>query len=229
MTRLRLRDAAALLVVVLLTCAGVWAMLHPTTPEAPLPTDTFGPGAGGAAGSRDGTDFGLRDGRMGHEPDEAEARTQLRERPGMPATGPLLRIERLGLWAEVVEGPGVKRMVLPSNIFWVAASTRAAALDSTRGTTVLSGHVGAGDVPGALHELAQTVRDDEVTTRDADGHTTRWKVSGKQVVDADGISADLFTPTGPRRLVLITCAGRFDVVDGRRQYAQRVVVTAVPA
>ena len=55
-----------------------------------------------------------------------------------------------------------------------------------------------------------------------------WTVTARRTIDKEALEADdLFTRTGPARLVLVTCGGEFDA--DVRSYRSNVVVVADPA
>ncbi len=61
----------------------------------------------------------------------------------------------------------------------------------------------------------------------ADGKTFRYRVtSTRRMLKAD-LPLDVWSQTGPARLVLVTCGGPFDSTIGR--YRDNIVITAVPA
>ncbi len=80
---------------------------------------------------------------------------------------------------------------------------------------------------GALSPLSGASVGDEVRVDDAAGGTTTWQVVARQVFSKQSVPlADLFTRTGPPRLVLITCGGPF--LADIRSYEDNVVVVAEP-
>lgn len=96
------------------------------------------------------------------------------------------------------------------------------------GSTVLVGHVNGDGRPGAFHRLGDMQPGDQVVL-DLDGAgPVTYEVATVDRYPKDRAPlADLYTPTGPPRLVLITCGGEFNQLVGH--YRDNVVVTAFPA
>lgn len=109
----------------------------------------------------------------------------------------------------------------PARIGWWAEG---AAPGAATGTAVLTGHtVHTGG--GAFDRLEELTPGDGVTVRTTAGPST-YEVRSVQVLSREQLarrSADLFTQSGPARLVLVTC----EDWDGTA-YRSNVVVTALP-
>lgn len=108
--------------------------------------------------------------------------------------------------------------------------TESVPLGSLEGSTLIAGHVTYPD-SGAYAPMSQIVAlrpGDLVITLDAAGHRTDWRVTRAEVVARDGLRAEMWAPTGPRQLVLITCAGETGQVDEGTVFTDNLVVTAVP-
>ncbi|MCE3550726.1 class F sortase [Pseudonocardia sp. RS11V-5] len=113
----------------------------------------------------------------------------------------------------------------PRTVGWWAPGALAG---SGTGTVVVAGHVdsrvaGIG-VLAVLPEL--TVGEPVVLTGD-DGRTVRYRVVARREFGKAALPADTFARTGPPRLVLMTCGGRFD--RHARSYEDNIVVYAEPA
>ncbi|WP_424184281.1 class F sortase [Actinokineospora sp. G85] len=105
-----------------------------------------------------------------------------------------------------------------------------AELDGATGATVLAGHVNWKGRIGPFSELWDTRVGDPVTVVGQDGVTRRFTVSKVDTVAKEalpGRAEELFGQTGPHRLVLVTCGGRW--VGGHDGYESNRVVTALPA
>ncbi|GAA2008827.1 hypothetical protein J2S58_002062 [Nakamurella flavida] len=113
----------------------------------------------------------------------------------------------------------------PAVVGWWAAS---ALVGATSGSTVLVGHVDSAQAGlGALAGLSELTAGSPVEVTTESG-TTGYTVTALLVLDKGaGLPADLFTRTGPPRLVLITCGGPFD--EATLSYRDNVVVIADPA
>ena len=103
-----------------------------------------------------------------------------------------------------------------------------ARLAPSPGTILMSGHVTSGATRGALWPLHKLAPGSELETSDGAGATTRWRATRLRTVPADQLPADLLDRAGPTRLVLVTCAGEVETVDGRRRYRDNLLVEAVP-
>lgn len=119
---------------------------------------------------------------------------------------------------------------VPSNIHRTAWWKDGAVPSDSSGTVLLAGHVdsaaaGAGAFfplkTSAVH-AGQTV---VVTT--ADGKQYRYRITRVQTMPKPKLPTGIFTQSGQRKLVLVTCGGPFD--PHTHHYLDNVVVTAVPA
>jgi hypothetical protein len=125
-------------------------------------------------------------------------------------------------------------LTIPGDVHRVGRWVGGAALDGKQGTVLLAGHVNYGDQGnGALYSLYSVQPGAVVVTTDAHSHPSSWRVTGLQVIDKANLSDSVFAPTGPRRLLVVTCGGPLITVtaaDGShyRTYRDNVVATAVP-
>lgn len=103
-----------------------------------------------------------------------------------------------------------------------------AAPSSSEGSVVLAAHVDAvGYGIGPFARLRDVPRGTTVTLTDAAGTDTRWRIDSVSMLEKQGLPwGDVFRGDGPRRLVLVTCGGRFDTGTGH--YESNLVVTAAP-
>lgn len=112
----------------------------------------------------------------------------------------------------------------PARAGWWAAG---AAPADPAGTTVLVGHLdSATGGLGAFAALLHVSAGQRLEVVDSAGVTREFRVSARDQRPKASLPSGLFTTTGPRRLVLVTCGGAFDAVHQR--YADNVIVTAVP-
>ena len=112
----------------------------------------------------------------------------------------------------------------PHVLGWWQAGARP---DTRQGSVVIDGHVDtATDGPGALFSLRQLRPGDPVllTTDHGSWHYT---VAALRSYPKANLPAEVFTPTGPPRLVIITCGGAFNPTT--RQYADNIITYALPA
>ncbi|MEV4057483.1 class F sortase [Amycolatopsis sp. NPDC049688] len=105
-----------------------------------------------------------------------------------------------------------------------------APLDAAGGASVFAGHVNWRGATGPFAELWRARIGAEVTIVDSAGTTWRYRISQLATVHKSDLAARadyLFGPSGPHRVVLVTCGGRW--VGGSDGYEENRVVTADPA
>lgn len=139
-------------------------------------------------------------------------------------------IPRLGIRAPITISDVDTRsgaLAVPQNIDRVGWWRDGAAPGDDAGTILLAGHVdSARRGAGAFFALRGARRGDTVELRADDGRTRRWRVTTVRRVRKRALPTAIFTRSGDRRLVLVTCGGPFDERAG--QYRDNVVVTARP-
>lgn len=124
---------------------------------------------------------------------------------------------------------------IPQNVQTVGHWTGGADVNAAQGTTLLAGHVDyVGQGAGAFYRLYRVEPGAVVVVTDGTGQATVWRVTSLSVIVKTALPAQLFTNSGPRRLVLITCGGPLlHQTDSNGQsyntYRDNVVVTATPA
>jgi LPXTG-site transpeptidase (sortase) family protein len=94
------------------------------------------------------------------------------------------------------------------------------------GSSVLAAHIAYGGVDGVFRHLADVEPGAEVTVTFADGTARRFRVDTVRQVAKSDLPPDVFSPTAPDRLVLITCGGAFDPT--RRRYEDNILAYATP-
>jgi hypothetical protein len=105
-----------------------------------------------------------------------------------------------------------------------------AELDAAGGASVFAGHINWRGATGPFAELWTAPIGGEVTVVDGSGKTWRYRISQLVTVHKDELPAradDLFGQSGPHRVVLVTCGGRW--VGGSDGYEENRVVIADPA
>ncbi|WP_410572767.1 class F sortase [Amycolatopsis sp. cmx-4-61] len=105
-----------------------------------------------------------------------------------------------------------------------------ASLDAASGASVFAGHVNWRGATGPFAELWSARIGAEVTIVDSSGKTWRYRISQLVTVHKSDLPARadyLFGPSGPHRVVLVTCGGRW--VGGSDGYEENRVVIADPA
>jgi hypothetical protein len=103
----------------------------------------------------------------------------------------------------------------------------AAPADSS-GTVLIAGHVDSAVAGGgAFFPLKSAQRSALIVVGTASGATYRYRVTRVQTIPKPQLPTGIFTRTGPRRLVLVTCGGPFD--QRTKHYVDNVIVYATPA
>ena len=139
----------------------------------------------------------------------------------VPALEIQARLTPMGTRAGVLEIPPD-----PAVVGW---DEQTPSLAAAEGSTFLAGHVAAGGVDGALHNLARITPGSRIFTRDDEGALREWVVTGLQTSRDKLMEPEYFATTGDRRLIVVTCAGPVVERAGRRTFRDSVIVTAVPA
>ena len=142
---------------------------------------------------------------------------------------PSLRINATLLDESIVDNS----LTIPDDVDDVGHYRGGAPLVGAAGTVLLAGHVNErGQGNGALFELSRIAADAVVQTVTAAGATSTWHVTSVQEVNKAALPQDIFTASGPRRLVVVTCGGALEPIPGDPgafSYQDNVIVTAVPA
>lgn len=95
------------------------------------------------------------------------------------------------------------------------------------GTVVLAAHVDTLAGLGQFSRLVDVEPGTTVSVTDADGRTTIYTVTDVERIAKAEVPLDrVFDRAGERRLVLVTCGGKFDRSTGH--YVDNVIVTALP-
>ena len=105
-----------------------------------------------------------------------------------------------------------------------------ASLDAAGGASVFAGHVNWRGATGPFAELWSARIGTEVTIVDSAGKAWRYRISQLVTVHKSDLPAradKLFGPSGPHRVVLVTCGGRW--VGGSDGYEENRVVIADPS
>jgi len=163
--------------------------------------------------------------RSGSSPRTPAKRATARPAPAAPAG---LAIPSARLTVPVVP-VGVRAggdLDLPASARTVGWWVGSAPAGDRRDTTLIGGHVDAGDGVGALAALLKVAVGDRVELTDIFAATHRYRVVARRTYPKYALPADLFQVAGRRQLVLITCGGPFD--EQARRYRDNVVVYAVP-
>jgi hypothetical protein len=150
---------------------------------------------------------------------------------GAGSTPTRVQVSRLGIDAQIAPvGIDVAHGVLgvPGDIQRTGWWKDGMAPGATTGAVLVAGHVdSAAAGAGAFFRLGQARRGDVVTINVADGKSFRYRVTSVREMRKAELPLNVWSQTGPARLVLVTCGGPFDQSLGH--YRDNIVVTAVPA
>ncbi len=100
-----------------------------------------------------------------------------------------------------------------------------------KGSFLVAAHVNSKDLSlSPFAKLWKVEPGTMVYVSDAQGSVHAFKTTVLQHYDKNSLPSDLWRTDGAPRVVLVTCGGELTVGDdGRRHYAENVVVEAVPA
>ena len=152
---------------------------------------------------------------------------------GPPAlTGPIPR--HLALPSLQVDAPIVPvglqpggNLTVPDDPHVLGWWQGAARPGSQQGTIVIDGHVDtAAHGPGALFSLRQLRPGDPVVLSTNHG-SWHYMIIALRSYPKVNLPAEIFTSTGPPRLIIITCGGAFNRTT--HQYADNIIAYALPA
>lgn len=122
-------------------------------------------------------------------------------------------------------------VVVPDDIQEIGWYAFAAGPKDSQGSVVLVGHRdGVVSGRGAFYGIDQLEPGDPVVLRTSDGSRIRFVVQDSQSVTRERfaeLAPEIFSSSGSKRLVLITCGGEY--VKSAGGYQENVLVTAIPA
>jgi LPXTG-site transpeptidase (sortase) family protein len=122
-------------------------------------------------------------------------------------------------------------VVVPDDIQEIGWYAFAAGPMDPQGSIVLVGHRdGVESGQGAFYGIDQLEPGDSVVLRTSESSRIRFVVEDAQSVTKERfaeLASDVFSTTGSKRLILITCGG--DYVKSAGGYQENVLVTAIPA
>jgi Sortase domain len=123
-------------------------------------------------------------------------------------------------------------LIIPTDVHQVGLDTDSAAMSAKQGTTIIAGHVD--DIhqgEGVFYYLHQIKPGADITVMSGGGTkaTSHWRVYKTQVAHKTALPRDIWSTTGPRRLVLVTCGGPLLATESGNTYEDNVLVYATPA
>ncbi|WP_020499324.1 class F sortase [Sciscionella marina] len=102
-------------------------------------------------------------------------------------------------------------------------------LDAKQGATLFAGHVNWAGQTGPFNELWNDKTGDVVTVKDTAGTEYRYRIGKVVTLHKNALpdqAEQLFGQSGPHRIVLVTCGGRW--VGGDEGYASNRIMVANP-
>ncbi|MCT1775836.1 class F sortase, partial [Brachybacterium sp. p3-SID957] len=128
-----------------------------------------------------------------------------------------------------VEPTGVRadgQMDIPEDAAIAAWYRFGAAPGDLQGDTVIAAHVGSVQTPvGPLARLTDVRAGDEIVVTDSAGEPHAYRAVSVERAPKDGLGlTPYFSRTGPQRLVLITCGGRW--LPDRGHYEDNIILVA---
>ena len=159
------------------------------------------------------------------------AQAQVQPRAGTARSRPTrVRLATRGVDAPVFAADidlATGALAIPKDIDRVGWWRDGAAPGDAKGAILLAGHIdSAKRGAGAFFALQSARRGDVVSVTSEDGKARSYRVTTVRRVRKAALPQSIYSRTGPRRLVLVTCGGPFDERSGH--YRDNVVVTALP-
>ena len=118
------------------------------------------------------------------------------------------------------------QLVVPTNVRHVGWWDGGAEAGDPFGALVIAGHIDSATEGLGFFVRLLRVRVGQVVTMTDGRHQASYRVIAVRSVPKNALATGTFDQTGPHRLVLITCTGRYD--RSRGGYERNLVVTAVP-
>jgi hypothetical protein len=141
-----------------------------------------------------------------------------------------LRIPELGIRATIApEAIDIESGTLgmPTDIRRLGWWRDGTAPGAQSGSILIAGHYDFATAgPGAFFSLPRARRGERIRITSADGAVHTYRVVTVDSYPKSALPLAVFDRRGPRRLVLVTCGGRFDSTT--KHYLDNIVVTAAP-
>jgi hypothetical protein len=149
----------------------------------------------------------------------------------LPAWQPQVTIRSLCISAPLALGGVVGGdLLIPADVQRVGLDAGSAALGARHGTTIIAGHVDnftQGD--GAFHFLYQVQPGALISVTGLDHKVTTWRAYETAVVAKTALPSGIWSTTGARRLVLVTCGGPLVHTGSGNTYRDNILIYATPA
>jgi len=142
-----------------------------------------------------------------------------------------IELPALGISAHLVpEAVDAQQLTIPPAAevgWWIGGAAPDAR--ATSGTTLLAAHVNLDGEEGAFAPLYRAEYGDRIYLTDSQGRRSAWAVVAVATVAKADVPQSIFTATGRRRLVLVTCTGKLIATRGHgHSYDSNLIVTALP-
>lgn len=144
-------------------------------------------------------------------------------------SSPQVQIPALCIYAPLVDtGPdSAGDLLIPDEVHSVGLDRSSAPSTGKLGSTLVAGHVDdANQGDGAFYFLHTVQAGDDIYVTDLGGARTHWKVFSVQTVGKAALPTDVWSTTGPKQLVLVTCGGPLLHLSSGNTYADNVIVRA---
>jgi len=149
----------------------------------------------------------------------------------LPTGQPQVTIPSLCIYAPLVPARVAGgALLIPPDVHLAGLDTGSAALTARYGTTIIAGHVdnfSQGD--GVFYFLYQVQPGALITVTGPGQAPTTWRAYQVTVADKTTLPPGIWSLTGPRRLVLVTCGGPIEHTPAGSTYADNVLIYATPA
>lgn len=147
------------------------------------------------------------------------------------ANAPQVQIPALCIYAPLVDTgtDSAGDLNVPVDVHDLGLDRSSAPSTGKLGSTLIAGHVddsNQGD--GAFYFLHTVQAGDDIYVTDLGGAHTHWKVFSVQTVGKAALPTDVWSTTGPKQLVLVTCGGPLLHLSSGNTYADNVIVRATP-
>ena len=149
----------------------------------------------------------------------------------LPAGQPQVTIRSLCIDAPLVATRVAgNTLLIPADVHQAALDVGSAALGARQGTTIIAAHVDNVDQgDGAFYFLYQVKPGAVITVTGLDRAVTTWRVYQAAVAPKTALPLGIWSVTGPRQLVLVTCGGPVEHTPAGGTYQDNILIYATPA
>jgi hypothetical protein len=120
-------------------------------------------------------------------------------------------------------------LLIPADVHLAALDTGGAALNARQGTTIIAGHVdNVNQGYGSFYFLYQVEPGAVLTVTGLDHTVTTWRVYQTAVAAKTALPLGIWSRTGSRQLVLVTCGGPIEHTQSGNTYQDNILIYATP-